>query len=401
MISYSVKLKANLSRIQKNGNAALYLLIIINRKSHQIPMGLSWPVQYVDNKSGLILPRGKKDKDYNDYHLIIQNQMEKVSEIFKLYRIQDKPLDLETFLYELKNTDRTKDFIVYMELKLKERLKHKEISNKTYIAGMGTVKRLKLFKGKIPFYTINKNLLQSFSNWLQKKYDNDRGTIWGRIKDFKTYIHLAESEEINVPRDYTKYVNRTSSSALIYLEDDELDRLMKLYNSKKLKDCDNSVLRAFLFSCFTSLRISDVQLSCWDWMSIDKVLTFVPKKNKRFNRQVQVPLSPIAYALIERKRGLFFNLPTDQEVNRTLKMIASEDFANISKVLTFHVARHTFGTHYYRQTKDIVTLQKIMGHSKITTTMVYVHINEDDKRKGVETMSKFFVQTPSYLRVVS
>jgi len=42
----------------------------------------------------------------------------------------------------------------------------------------------------------------------------------------------------------------------------------------------------------------------------------------------------------------------------------------------FHVARHTFATNFLIAGGRVEILQKILGHSKIDETMIYVHIAE-------------------------
>ncbi|RQO65067.1 hypothetical protein DBR40_24655 [Pedobacter sp. KBW01] len=400
MVSYSVKLICNKLRIQKDGQASLYLRVTINRETYYVPLNLKWPADLVNNKEGMLYPRTKRDPDYSDYQLIIDTELSKVNEIFKIYRIQDRNLTMELFKDDLQNIDRRRDFIPYMEHKISERYKYKEISFKTKTAHTGTLRRLKKLKSVIPLYSTDRQLLQRFKAKLIKDYDNDAGTIWGRIKDVKTYLHLAIEDGLTVNPDFENFVNTPPLPSITYLEENEINKLLSLYNSNRLDDVRQNVLRAFLFSCFSSLRISDIQLAEWGWVTLNNELQFIPYKNRRFKREVIIPLSTIAKKFIARKVGKFFVLPTDQEMNRCLKDIANDDSVKINKNLTFHVARHTFGTHYYRQTKDVVTLQKIMGHSKITTTMIYVHVNENDKKTGMDLMNDSFLKNTGFLRLV-
>jgi site-specific recombinase XerD len=69
---------------------------------------------------------------------------------------------------------------------------------------------------------------------------------------------------------------------------------------------------------------------------------------------------------------IFYGTFTDEYINRELKFIAKA--CGITKSISFHTSRHTFATNFYMATRDVVQLQKILGHSKITDTMIYVHI---------------------------
>jgi len=52
--------------------------------------------------------------------------------------------------------------------------------------------------------------------------------------------------------------------------------------------------------------------------------------------------------------------------------------ARIDKNIYPHTLRHTFATNFYRQTKDIETLRKLLGHSDISTTQIYVTLANID-----------------------
>jgi site-specific recombinase XerD len=55
--------------------------------------------------------------------------------------------------------------------------------------------------------------------------------------------------------------------------------------------------------------------------------------------------------------------------------------------LRFHLLRHTFATNYIRQGGDLARLQRILGHSSITTTMKYVHLQTEDLQRDHEKYS--------------
>jgi len=55
--------------------------------------------------------------------------------------------------------------------------------------------------------------------------------------------------------------------------------------------------------------------------------------------------------------------------------------AGIKNNVSPHTLRHTFATDLYRKIKDPVTVKNALGHSSITTTMIYVHLVGADVEK--------------------
>ena len=150
--------------------------------------------------------------------------------------------------------------------------------------------------------------------------------------------------------------------------------------------------RAFLFACYTGLRISDIISLTYGDIKQEQAATgqriyVIRKMMIKTRRIVSVPLSDKALSYLPADFSQFskdkkvFNLPTVGAVNDSLKTWAKD--AKVDKVITFHTSRHTFATLALTLGVDVFTTSKLLGHQNVRTTQIYAEVIDAKKEQAI------------------
>lgn len=150
-------------------------------------------------------------------------------------------------------------------------------------------------------------------------------------------------------------------------------------------ECKYPVLRnAFLFSCLTGLRKSDIEKMTWSEVRQQGEFTRIVFKQKKTGGQEYIDINPQAVAFMGERRDpdahVFPNFSYSSYYLMELKRWAVR--AGITKDITFHSGRHTFAVLMLDLGADIYTVSKLLGHREIRTTQIYAKVMDKKKQEA-------------------
>jgi len=387
----SVNVYLNKKYKKKNGKCAVYLIVHLDYKSLKFPTGVSVDPDPKSFNYSIMRIRGNS-KSVKDDNLIIERALAQMNDIFVRYRLQSIHLTPELLKNEWKNPARRIDFYKFFDEILSER--KGDIAHQTYKNHKSAIDKLKKFRPSLAFSEITPDFLENYRRWMKKTMKNDINTIYASMKILKANLNIAIKKGIIDSNPFNMIRVKEAKTDRIFLTIEELEILWQAYinqtyNDNNFNEFELRDLRHFLFMCFSGCRISDFKRLTTDNI-INNILVYTPLKTIGVTSQaVKVPLNKYALKLIddEPKNGsLLFLVISEQKLNEHMKDIAQK--LGILKKITNHSARHTFATTWLAKTHDLAALQRLLGHSKISDTMKYVHITDSMLKKQMNVFEK-------------
>ena len=176
----------------------------------------------------------------------------------------------------------------------------------------------------------------------------------------------------------------------------DLELIQKCYDvarehDKRRRHRETSWELILLVGFNTSLRVSDLRrFKVKDLRGND----YARMRAKKTGKEARVLINPVARRDLNRllagrePDSLIFESCQRDPVTRKRRPISRQRFyqimneiarqAGIQDPIGCHTLRKTFGYHYYQQTGDIVSLQRILGHSFQRETLVYIGVVQEN-----------------------
>lgn len=237
------------------------------------------------------------------------------------------------------------------------------------------------------------------------------------INDLKNYIFSVEekysstsiSRKIAAIRTFFKFLNREKNSRInlsksikspkktkklpVFLDKGEIDALLNAPDITTPKGLRDKTILELLYSTgirlgelcaleFSNLNIEQNEITVFGKGSKERIVLLSNKAKRYLKRYIDTAytkLNPAAEGKIKNDNPLFLNYKgfriTSRSVERMLKEYVQK--VDIKKNVSPHTLRHTFATHLLDGGADLRVVQELLGHSSISNTQIYTHINTE------------------------
>ncbi|MFN0031816.1 MAG: site-specific tyrosine recombinase XerD [Flavobacteriales bacterium] len=239
--------------------------------------------------------------------------------------------------------------------------------------------------------------IRSFLEWLHSfgLAATTQARIISGLKGFFNYMLIEKQITID-PMEFID-TPRLGRKLPDVLSVDEIDKLIAQIDMSKQEGVRNRALLETLYSC--GMRVSELielRLSCLHFD--DGFVRVIGKGNKE--RLVPIGMAAITWVghYKEQTRNhhkikhgdedILFISRRGAKLTRMMVFIIIKELmqkAGITKKISPHTFRHSFATHLVEAGADLRSVQEMLGHSSITTTEIYTHIDRQRLREEILT----------------
>lgn len=254
---------------------------------------------------------------------------------------------------------------------------------------------------KRTFADITQDWVQGFRDYLEKE-----ACAWGcdyreRIKDHP----LSKNSKLSYFNKLRACLNQAMEERIIqtnpivgverFKEAEGTRMYLTIEEVKTLAqtECEYpNIKRAFLFSCLTGLRRSDVLRLKWGDIHKQDGYTRIIFTQKKTGGLEYLDISAQASELLGERgkpnENVFTDIHSPSCTNEAIKRWVLR--AGINKEITFHMSRHTFAVMMLDLGTDIYTVSKLLGHRELSTTQRYAKVLDKNKQKAVSKIPDIF-----------
>lgn len=391
---------------QSDAEASLFCRITIRGQRYEIPLNCKIKAKNWNAVAQKSVGKTEADRNANTCIEDIKQLIEETTR-----KLHDKGYELNVQNFKLTYQAQENEFDTIARLfDYHEIIDRKNLREGSYRGYIITRKhlldyvRIKYHLSDYKITAIDKPFVQEFFAYLQgyRREGIIRCGVNGALKHimrFKRVMNLAlQNEWITRNPVCTLKVKKTKVEKG-FLTEKEISAIEKVLLKPNLQ----IVRDIFLFAVYTGAAFVDVSQMKVANISqgIDKSL-WLQYNRQKTDQRVALPLLEPAQKLIDKYRSYhqgdkkrnLFPVPKNQVINRYLKLIAIE--AGVEKLITFHMARHTFATTItLMHGIPIETVSKMLGHASLSTTQIYAKVVDTKVMDDMAALKEMYAKKES------
>ena len=388
--TFKILFYINRQKTKADGNTAILCRITIDGKNTAITTGEECKVSEWNSKQGLTTNR-KTNQRINEFRELVE----------KTYRdilTRDGVVSVELIKNRLQGIATNPTTLLTMskaELQAVKESVGKSRAEGTYLNLSHSDRNFREFvesKGlqDIPIATITENLFEEYRFFLKKRGLKET-TINNYLCWLSRLMFRAVSSRIIRCNPFENAKYEKEEKKIRFLQKGDVMKLMAM----TMNDRESELARLmFVFSCFTGMAIADMEnLEYSHIQTAADGQRYIRKERQKTKAEFIVPLHPIAEAIInyyrkeqarneeqqtvkEKGDSLVFQPHCSRSVmGKNLSIVGKA--CGIRQRLSYHVARHTFGTMSLSAGIPIESIAKMMGHASISSTQIYAQVTDN------------------------
>jgi integrase/recombinase XerD len=215
------------------------------------------------------------------------------------------------------------------------------------------------------------------------------------------YSGISRNRSLYIIRSFLKYcVKRgyVKENVAVSIEPVNVNRKERIYIShgevmKLISAIDRPLAKIMVITLYyTGMRISECINLIEDDVDLEKRIIKI--RNTKGKRDRMVPINDELYPVLKKycgerrpcKNNWFFMSNNRRRVSADyVNMTLNEtvDKLKWKKRVTCHIIRHSFASNLVKKNVNVVHIQRLLGHSDLSTTSIYTHTNMSELRRAV------------------
>ena len=403
--TFKILFYINRQKTKTDGNTAILCRITIDGKSTTITTGEECNPSEWNTKQGLTTNR-KTNQRINEFRELVE----------KTYRdilTRDGVVSVELIKNSLQGIATNPTTLLAMskaELQAVKESVGKSRAEGTYLNLYYSDKNLRDFienKGvqDISIVTITESLFEEYRFFLKKR-GLKASTVNTNLCWLSRLMFRAVSSRIIRCNSFENAKYEKEEKKIRFLQKGDVMKLMAM----TMNDRESELARLmFVFSCFTGMAIADMEnLEYRHIQTAAGGQKYIRKERQKTKVEFVVPLHPIAEVIIKhckakqkRNRGEQSVKEKDETETRTDNLVFPCDCSRsimsaklsivgracgIRERLSYHVARHTFGTMSLSAGIPIESIAKMMGHASIASAQIYAQVTDNKISEDMDSL---------------